>query len=355
METTSTATTAGVPYAKVRWTYDPLGRRIQRESWQGANPVVVTKYVYDGWQCLAELDGSNGVTATYAWGIDLSGSRTGAGGVGGLLWVNHTQHGRHFYSYDGNGNVCGLTSATDGTRTGGHEYDPFGGIIRANEVHPVAGWNEWQHSTKRFDRVTALSLFEYRHYSANSGKWLSRDPLAEIGFSNLSAYAGNNPTSIYDYLGLCNMGDLLKGIIGDALMERIKEIIRKQVLKTAAKAGIAAVADGPLPIGDIVAAGLSIYDGINLTIEVVNMKEMSSGAMRSICEALADQMNCLAQPKCCDEVAKLLRSKVGGMGDLLSRKRRGRSQNKLEASSERFGRSSKIAVCAGQSRGTIRI
>jgi hypothetical protein len=119
------------------------------------------------------------------------------------------------------------------------------------------------------------------------------------------------------------MGDLLKGIIGDALMERIKEIIRKQVLKTAAKAGIAAVADGPLPIGDIVAAGLSIYDGINLTIEVVNMKEMSSGAMRSICEALADQMNCLAQPKCCDEVAKLLRSKVGGMGDLLSRKKRG--------------------------------
>jgi len=31
--------------------------------------------------------------------------------VGGLLWVAHTQHGRHFYAYDGNGNVCGMTSA----------------------------------------------------------------------------------------------------------------------------------------------------------------------------------------------------------------------------------------------------
>jgi RHS repeat-associated protein len=202
METTSTAITAGVPYAKVRWTYDPLGRRIQRESWQGASPVVVTRYVYDGWQCLAELDGSNAVTATYAWGLDLSGSRTGAGGVGGLLWANHTQHGRHFYSYDGNGNVCGLTSATDGTRTGGYEYDPFGGIIRANEPHPVAGWNEWQHSAKRFDRGAGLILFEYRHYSAVSGKWLSRDPLGER--SSLHSYQAfsSSPPNTFDFLGL---------------------------------------------------------------------------------------------------------------------------------------------------------
>jgi RHS repeat-associated protein len=186
METTSTATTAGVPYAKVRWTYDPLGRRIQRESWQGANPVVVTKYVYDGWQCLAELDGSNGVTATYAWGLDLSGSRTGAGGVGGLLWVNHTQHGRHFYSYDGNGNVCGLTSATDGTRTGGYEYDTFGGIIRANEAQPVAGWNEWRFSAKRMDTGAELVLYEHRISVNRNSKWLSKDPLAESGGLNLS-------------------------------------------------------------------------------------------------------------------------------------------------------------------------
>jgi hypothetical protein len=156
METTTAATTAGAPYAKVRWTYDPLGRRIQRQTWQGANPVVVTKYVYDGWQCIAELDGSNVVTATYAWGLDLSGSRTGAGGVGGLLWVHHAQHGRHFYAYDGNGNICGLTSATDGTRSGGYEYDPFGGVIRVNAANPVASWNEWQFSTKRKDPVEAM-------------------------------------------------------------------------------------------------------------------------------------------------------------------------------------------------------
>jgi len=203
METTSIATTAGVPYAKVRWTYDPLGRRIQRETWQGASPVVVTKYVYDGWQCLSELDGSNAVTATYAWGLDLSGSLTGAGGVGGLLWVNHTQHGRQFYSYDGNGNACGLTSATDGTRTGGYEYDPFGGVIRASELHPVAGWNEWRFSTKRQDARAGLLSYENRDYCVESGRWLNRDRLLSKSVAgNPVLMVGNNAVDAVDLLGL---------------------------------------------------------------------------------------------------------------------------------------------------------
>ena len=202
METTTAATGAGAPYAKVRWTYDPLGRRIQRQSWQGANPVVVTKYVYDGWQCIAEMDGSNVVTATYAWGKDLSGSRTGAGGVGGLLWVHHAQHGRHFYAYDGNGNVCGLTSATDGTRSGGYEYDPFGGVIRVDAGNPVVSWNEWQFSTKRKDGVAEVVLYEYRGYDVRTGRWLSRDPIEERASENLYTFVDNDSLSYVDILGL---------------------------------------------------------------------------------------------------------------------------------------------------------
>jgi RHS repeat-associated protein len=201
METTTAATTAGAPYGKVRWTYDPLGRRIQRQTWQGANPVVVTKYVYDGLQCIAELDGSNVVTATYAWGKDLSGTRTGAGGVGGLLWVHHAQHGWHFYAYDGNGNVCGLTSATDGTRSGGYEYDPFGGVIRVDAGNPVVSWNEWQFSAKRKDPVAEVVLYEYRGYEVRTGRWLGRDPIEEDGGGHLSGFVENSPLILFDPLG----------------------------------------------------------------------------------------------------------------------------------------------------------
>ncbi len=162
---------------------------------------MVTKYVYDGWQCIAELDGSNVVTATYAWGKDLSGSRTGAGGVGGLLWVHHAQHGRHFYAYDGNGNVCGLTAATDGTRSGGYEYDPFGGVIRVDAGNPVVSWNEWQFSTKRKDPVAEVVLYEYRGYDVRTGRWLSRDPGEESSGIALYSAISNSPIQTVDIYG----------------------------------------------------------------------------------------------------------------------------------------------------------
>ncbi|MBX3410799.1 MAG: hypothetical protein KF859_13055 [Phycisphaeraceae bacterium] len=44
------------------------------------------KYVWDGWNLSAELDGQNAVRRTCAWGLDLSGSEQGAGGVGGLVF-----------------------------------------------------------------------------------------------------------------------------------------------------------------------------------------------------------------------------------------------------------------------------
>ena len=50
------------------------------------------KFVYDGWQCIAEMNATNNaVLRSYVWGIDLSGTQTGAGGVGGLLIMNDVQ------------------------------------------------------------------------------------------------------------------------------------------------------------------------------------------------------------------------------------------------------------------------
>ena len=37
------------------------------------------KYVYDGWNLLAELDGSDTMVRSHMWGLDLSGSEQGAG------------------------------------------------------------------------------------------------------------------------------------------------------------------------------------------------------------------------------------------------------------------------------------
>lgn len=128
---------------KVAWEFDGAGRRIRQTTWDGSSgsDVVVEdlKWLSDGWRCVAKLNATNGaVVRSYAWGLDLSGSLGGAGGVGGLLWVTRTAQGTHFCAYDGNGNVSALVSATDGTVSARYEYGPFGEPLRARS-HSLHG------------------------------------------------------------------------------------------------------------------------------------------------------------------------------------------------------------------------
>ncbi|NNG00202.1 MAG: hypothetical protein HKM93_12530, partial [Desulfobacteraceae bacterium] len=66
----------------------------------------------------------------YVWGLDLSQSMQGAGGIGGLIAVidNGTTHN---FCYDANGNVGQLINAATGTITAHYEYQPFGELIHS--------------------------------------------------------------------------------------------------------------------------------------------------------------------------------------------------------------------------------
>ena len=67
-----------------------MGRRVQKvvEKYESSawSTNAVTKFVWDGWLLVAELDGldSDALDRTYTWGPDLSGTFQGAGGIGGL-------------------------------------------------------------------------------------------------------------------------------------------------------------------------------------------------------------------------------------------------------------------------------
>src|SRR5205814_1276206 len=90
------------------------------------------KLLVDGWHCVAELNATNnGLVRSFLWGSDLSGSLTGAGGIGGLLELNSAGGGVSFFAYDGNGNASGLISAADGSLSAVYEYEPFGQTTRS--------------------------------------------------------------------------------------------------------------------------------------------------------------------------------------------------------------------------------
>lgn len=212
METLSVAYNAGAPRKKLEFGYDSLGRRFSKtvsdwnESsglWSQASSLL---YLYEGWNLIAELAAPNSpvsdltLQVSYVWGLDLSGSPQGAGGVGGLLAVMDSTGSTSYPTYDGNGNVMGYYAAEDGTNVAEFEYGPFGELIRATGTKKD-DFN-FRFSTKYEDTETGLLYYGYRYYDAGQGRWLSRDPIGERGGLNVYGMVGNDAVNTWDLLGL---------------------------------------------------------------------------------------------------------------------------------------------------------
>ena len=171
-------------------------------------------YFWDGENRLVEMKRDTSTPTlssrlrTYVRGSDLSGTIEGAGGVGGLLWVNNHQAtydgqtlptGVHFVAYDGNGNVLALTRASDGSVSARYEYGPFGEPVRVTGALVAA--QPFRFSTKWTDAETGLLYYGYRYYNPATGRWPNRDPIAEQGGHNLYGSVYNDPLSRIDTNG----------------------------------------------------------------------------------------------------------------------------------------------------------
>jgi YD repeat-containing protein len=155
----------------VTYAYDAQSRRIRRTTSTGS-----TLYVYDVWNCVGEhAVPASSTTATLSrsltWGLDLSGSLQGAGGVGGLLNLGDVSGATVAYpAYDGNGNVSEYLDAM-GTMVAHFEYDAFG---RTVVVTGSAAGLGIRFSNKPQDDVTGWYYYGYRYYSPELGRWLNR-------------------------------------------------------------------------------------------------------------------------------------------------------------------------------------
>jgi RHS repeat-associated protein len=187
---------------KTEFVYDGLGReRIARDyTWQGGNWVKTneTRFVCDGVLAIQERNSNNAVQVTYTRGSDLSGSLSGAGGIGGLLARTDT-NGSTFYHADGAGNITSLIDDNQNI-VARYEYDAFGRLI--GEWGVKASVNTMQFSSMPRDAQSGLVLFPTRPYEPNFGRFLSHDQIGEGGGINLYAFVGNSPLNRGDPLGL---------------------------------------------------------------------------------------------------------------------------------------------------------
>ena len=188
--------------------YDALGRRTKRVETIGGL-TTTTWFFTNGWNVELEHDGS-AFTRRMTWGLDLSQTLQGAGGVGGLVMTEALPSGGgapvpHFPTYDGNGNITAWINAA-GTVEARLRYDAFGNLVELTDgsgtpISPAGLPSNYGFSTKPQDRVTGLLYYGYRYYDPVTGRWPSRDPIEEEGGLNLYGFLGNNSLGWTDYLG----------------------------------------------------------------------------------------------------------------------------------------------------------
>jgi RHS repeat-associated protein len=185
----------------VSYVYDHRGRMVWKiVALANAPPDKEIKYTWDDYNIIAEhvtINETTGVTYN-VWGLDLSGTLQGDGGVGGLLSV-HKDGAIFFPSYDANGNVTEYVSS-DGTLVSHRDYSVFGETT--NLTGPLIDSFTFWWSTKPWCHLTALCEYEQRMYVQTTGRWISCDPEGDRNIINLYCFVRNSPLTLIDVLGL---------------------------------------------------------------------------------------------------------------------------------------------------------
>lgn len=172
---------AGDGTTSASYVYDPMHRQIQKNV-----DGTKTRFVYAGWQRLADYDGTSGSLINrfiYGAGLDEPLITVASGGT---LTYMHA---------DRLGSIVALTDDT-GAVINRYAYSPFG------ECDDMSG-TTFGFTGQRFDAETGLYYYKRRYYSPVLGRFLQPDPVPNI---NLYRYVNNDPLNLIDPLGEAMLG-----------------------------------------------------------------------------------------------------------------------------------------------------
>ncbi len=177
---------------RLEFDYDYMGRRIFKKVFDGDALTTHTRFVYDGYKLIRELDAlnNNALLRSYVWQPDAVGLDVP------LSVLDAVANQTYYYSLDANKNIADLT-ASNVTVVAHYEYTPFGRQTAATGSYAA---NPFRFSSEYFDSENELVYYNYREYDFNLGRWVSQDPIEEEGGINLYLFLENNITP-YDHLG----------------------------------------------------------------------------------------------------------------------------------------------------------
>ena len=166
------------------YAYDALGRRVSTTTREGT-----TRHVYDNnWHVIADIDEQGNVVASYVWGE----------GIDKLLAV--TVGGATYYALtDVQGTVWGYVDSQNNI-VARWTYDAWGNVLSEYIAPSAAALAKlrYRFQGREWSAATDLINFRMRWYDAETGRWLSKDPIGLSGGLNLYAFCGGDSMNYRD-------------------------------------------------------------------------------------------------------------------------------------------------------------
>ena len=221
---------------KYVFAYDYDGRRYKKSTFTYTGTVwggTYDNFVWNGNRIIYQK-GLSGPARSYVWGLE------------GKLLAEYFFPNNFvlYYGYDGNKNVSDLVR--NGSYVDRYHYDAFGNSTTDNNSFYAVIANPFRFSSEYVDNETGWSAYKYRYYSPKIGRFLSRDPIEELGGLNLYGFVGNSPIQHTDMLGLqaskipigaealANEGaDLLGAMFGDQVLQWVWDNFGEKDIATA--------------------------------------------------------------------------------------------------------------------------
>jgi RHS repeat-associated protein len=188
--------------ATINFTYDPLGRRIQKDVTLNQN-TKSTYYYYSGHQMIEERDSTENVLRQFIYGS----------GIDEILRMDkYGDSGRtpYYFHTNANGSVTAITDA-NGDLVERVSYDGYGmptfTDCRTDPLNPqtvshsVIG-NDLLFHGRRYDKETNLYYYRARYYDPTTGRFLQYDPKGYYDSMNLYQAFNMNGVNFLDPMGL---------------------------------------------------------------------------------------------------------------------------------------------------------
>jgi RHS repeat-associated protein len=182
-------------------------------EWDGANRLIAINYTgfttrseftYDGLNRVAKIVEKTGATINstrkFVWcGQEKCEFRDATNAITQRNYFQGQYVGTtaYFYTRDHLGSIREMFTG-GGTVVARYDYDPYGRSTTVLGTTPT----DFNFTGLYRHAKSSLDLATYRAYDPDLGRWLSRDPISELGGVNLYAYVSNNSALWRDRLGL---------------------------------------------------------------------------------------------------------------------------------------------------------